>query len=109
MSGVHLATNPTAEASQRKRKAQQDNGQPNTRGNLSTQIKSEPGGSSLMPHAAPALPSVAGESQDAANQDTAMASLLPEEIQLWKAACIFTREPSVEELITILKVRDVHA
>lgn len=111
MSRVPIATIPTADANQRKRKADQDNGDilVGSRISQSCQRRIEAGvegGGTFVQAGAPfdVLPSVAGGSQDTADRDAALASLLPEEIQLWKAACLFAREPSLEELITIIKV-----
>lgn len=112
MSEAQLATIPTANSNPRKRKAEHDHcnnltGTDLVQGQLRQNAAAVEGGSSSMPAGAQAeaLAGAAGSRQDAADEDTAHECLFPDDIQLWKAACLLARDPSLQELITILKVR----
>lgn len=109
---------PTVDDSQRDSKAEQDNGATfaapgvSQSSHCSTEAAFEVD-SALMRAASPAAPlpdvDVDGGSEEKADGHTVEESLFPDELHLWKAASIFAQDPSLEELITILKVRHVSA
>lgn len=110
MSGAPFATIPAANSNTRKRKAEHDHrhifsGCDANQAHPHQDPAAVEGGSSSMPAGAhaEALACVAGGMRSA--DANSAQKLFPDEIQLWKAACFFARDPSLEELMTILKVR----
>lgn len=94
----------------RKRKAEQECSEANTCCALSTVLQrkngaSAEGGSSATREAANALLSIENGRHDAADEVATEAAIYPDEMQLWKAACVLDTDPLLDELITVLKVQ----